>query len=281
MRTDIIGYIIALLTFVIGLIVSYYFYIKSIKVKEPVYAISSINLVSDYKSDYPNLNVSYKKRRVENLTLSKILFYNRGAETINRIDIETINHIKVVVKAGIKILDASILLTNNLSNQFSVDIDRRENCVLLNFDYIDQNQGAVLQVVHTGRSSGDINVTGDIKGAKSIMRIKRPNPRESKVLSLLDFIMRSRRNTKIMWLLLLCFVGIIDILTFWFIFSPDTYQILGLDKLMYFRYNPPPVGSLILTFLTNVLFFILALPFLKREIPLPPGLDIYRNRDEW
>jgi hypothetical protein len=35
---------------------------------------------------------------------------------------------------------------------------------VLSFDFLDGGQGAVLQVIHTGRSSDDISITGTVKG---------------------------------------------------------------------------------------------------------------------
>ena len=78
---------IAIVFFVIGLIPAYYFYRKSIRIKEPVYSIKSVNVISDYASKYENLTVSYKGEKVENFTVSKVLLCNRGAETIDRQDI--------------------------------------------------------------------------------------------------------------------------------------------------------------------------------------------------
>src|SRR5688500_3410655 len=91
MKADYIGYALA----VLSLIYAYYHYRKGLKIKEPVYSIKSNNLISGSTSTLENLNISYKDYKVENLTVSKILFYNRGAETINRQDIETINPLKI------------------------------------------------------------------------------------------------------------------------------------------------------------------------------------------
>jgi hypothetical protein len=34
----------------------------------------------------------------------------------------------------------------------------------MNFEYLDKNDGAILQIVHTGKSSADIKIGGTIKG---------------------------------------------------------------------------------------------------------------------
>jgi hypothetical protein len=167
MNTDLL---IAIVFFIIGLIPAYYFYKKGIRIKEPVYSIKSVNVISDYASTYENLTVSYKDEKVENFTVSKVLFFNRGAEPIHREDIATLNHLKIVAKSG-NILDTMVVHVNNLSSDFKLDFDRANGCILLDFEYLNQHQGAVIEVVHTGLSSQDIDVIGDLKGVKSLKKL--------------------------------------------------------------------------------------------------------------
>src|SRR3989304_1944385 len=166
----IINYSIGLIGILIGLATSYYFYKKSIRIKEPVYSIKSNNLISGSASTLLNLYIAYKGYQVENLTVSKILFYNRGAETIHRQDIETINPIRFSSEIC-KVLDASILQANNPSNNIRVHYDPSNKNVFLDFDYLDKNQGAVIQIIHTGLSSEYLELNGDIKGVSKITEI--------------------------------------------------------------------------------------------------------------
>ncbi len=170
MNTDYIGYAIAIVTFLVSIIVSYYFYVRSLRNKEPVYSIKNNVIILNYNSKYPNLKITYKTKKIENFSVSKVLFYNRGAETITKQDIDTINHLRITAKEGVKILDASILQTNNLSSRFMLEIEN-SNQVLLNFDYINTNQGLVIQVSHTGISDNDITVVGDMVGVNNIVNL--------------------------------------------------------------------------------------------------------------
>jgi hypothetical protein len=178
MQTDIIGVTIGIIGIVIGIAVSYYFYKKSIRIKEPVYSIKSNNLISGNVSTFENLNISYKDYRVQNVTVSKILFYNRGAETITLEDTQTDNRVRIIAKEDVKILDASILQTNFSSNHFwipSTPLDYTPASegkeALISFKYLDKNHGAVYQVIHTGTSSENIGVAGDIMGVQAITEV--------------------------------------------------------------------------------------------------------------
>jgi hypothetical protein len=108
--------------------------------------------------------VLYKNETVANLTVSKIAFWNEGKDTIDRTDIETVNHLRIECAENIKILDTKILVCNNYSSQFSVNLSDDQKYANIEFDYIDNKQGAVIQVVHTGRSSEDLRIAGNIKG---------------------------------------------------------------------------------------------------------------------
>lgn len=163
-----------LIYFLLGLLFSvifgYYFYRKSIRIKEPVYSIKSNNLISGSVSTLENLNISYKDYKVENLTVSKILLYNRGAETITDQDIDTSDRL-MIASETCDILDASILQVNKPSNNFRITLDKPTQHVYIDFKYLDQNQGAIIQVIHTGLSSDNLYIYGDIMGVEKLSKV--------------------------------------------------------------------------------------------------------------
>jgi hypothetical protein len=172
MQTDIIGTSIGIAGIVISLIVSYLSNRKNLRLKEPSWSIRSNNLVEGFSNKVENLKVIYNDICVENLTISKILFWNDGKETINRQDYETINKLRVECSHNAKLLDAKIISSNNLSSQITIIKSDQNNCAFILFDYLDEKQGAVIQVVHTGTSSKDLQIVGDIKGVKVIKKIE-------------------------------------------------------------------------------------------------------------
>lgn len=155
---------------IIGLVASYYFYRKSVRIKEPVYSIKSNNLISGSKSRYENLRVLYGKTEVENFTVSKILFFNRGSETIARKDTETRYPLRISTK-GCQILDAFVLQVNKSSNNFTLLWDKSGKFLNIDFDYLDKNQGGVIQIAHTGISSENIKIEGDIMGVSKLVEL--------------------------------------------------------------------------------------------------------------
>jgi hypothetical protein len=162
--------------------------IRGIKKKEPVYEIESVNVFSDYSSKYKNLTVSYKGEKVENFTVSKVLFFNKGAETLHGDDIRTRNQLRIEAYQG-DILDATVLQANNGSSDFKVTFVNA--MVMIDFDYLNQNQGAVIEVIHTGLLSTDIGVVGDIKGVQRIKNLSETANRNSYIVTIMLIIASS------------------------------------------------------------------------------------------
>lgn len=127
-------------------------------------------MISDYSSKYNNLTVAYKGEKVESFTGSKVLFYNRGAEIIDKKDLTTKFRIRVLA-VECNVLDARLLQTNNPSSDFKVEMDRVNESVSIDFDYLDTNHGAVFEIIHTGTNSANVVFFGDIKGVQNLERV--------------------------------------------------------------------------------------------------------------
>ncbi len=164
--------ILTLATAAAGITVSYFFFLRSQKLKKPCWAIRSNNLITNYGPAFSKLEVSYNCQKVENLTVSKLLFWNAGAETIQRQDIVLANPLTIVAAEGTNFLDVEILAQNNLYSDFMARLSDDKLRIIISFDYLDQSHGAVLQVIHTGLSSSGISVEGSLKGVMSIKRKK-------------------------------------------------------------------------------------------------------------
>jgi hypothetical protein len=157
----IIGFIITIISLLLAVI----FYVRGKKVKLPYYAFNSHNIVRDLVSRIDHLDILYHGEPIENLTATKMAFWNAGNDTINCKDIARADPLTVVAKEGYKILDAKIVNVINTANQFSITppADERSH-ININFDYLDHNEGAIIQLLHTGKSGKDIEIHGTIKG---------------------------------------------------------------------------------------------------------------------
>lgn len=156
---------------IVGLIAGYIFYRKGLRTKEPCYAMKTETLIAGYSAKFEDLKILYKDKQIENLSVSRIAFWNNGIETIELNDIAPKAPLVVFAEDEVEILDAKVLQQTNRSNDFSIHLLDNNKFAQILFDYIDKGQGAVFQVIHTGTSPFDIAdliIWGDIKGAKKV-----------------------------------------------------------------------------------------------------------------
>jgi hypothetical protein len=166
---------IFLILAILGISISVILYIKSKRVRIPVYSIRSINLIKSKLRKIKSVEILYQGDKVDNLTISKLALWNAGKETINSQDVAKIEPLKISLKNNSIILDAEVLYQKNPANNFKICIDKNNNEISIDFDYFDFYEGAIIQIYHTGISSLDIEMNGKIKSTSKIIRKKNPD----------------------------------------------------------------------------------------------------------
>jgi hypothetical protein len=157
--------ILSFLGTILGVILAIIFYRVSKREKKPYWSIGSNNLIEGFSSQVPGLEISYNNQKVENLTVSKIVFWNDGKETIHGTDIAEADPLQIIARGNVKILDIKVLKTNSEPSRFCNPDDSELQSSFVTFDFLDKNQGGIIQVIHTGTSSMDISLKGTLKGA--------------------------------------------------------------------------------------------------------------------
>jgi len=103
-------------------------------------------------------------------------------------------------------LSTTVLQINNFSTDFKVSLDRANDWIIIDFEYLNQHQGAVIEVIHTGLSSEDLQVVGDMKEVKSLIRLP---PRTMRIVTALSLM----RATAVIALGLLTMISALTMLT--------------------------------------------------------------------
>jgi hypothetical protein len=150
---------------ILGLASGYIFYRRSLKIKQPLYLMRTENLIQDNIATISGLKITYNDHVVSNLSTSTIAFWNNGSETISDLDRVISNPLRISASRNARVLNAKIIFSHIQSNRLSVEIDDTGSNVYLLFDYLDKGHGGIIQVIHTGLSSRDLSITGDVKGA--------------------------------------------------------------------------------------------------------------------
>lgn len=141
------------------------------KKKIPCYGIRSTNIIENLDSKFENIEMNYLKNgvvteKIKDLTVTKVIFWNEGKETIHQNDIATAKPLQIMIKNKCKIISSKIIYTKKSENLFEINLSEDNSYIDVNFEYIDKNEGIVIQILHTGRSRDDILYEGALKGCK-------------------------------------------------------------------------------------------------------------------
>ncbi len=161
-----ISTVISVLIGSIGILLAIVFYLRGRRFKKLSWAIRSNNIFTDVPTLSDKLKVIYSEKEIKTITISKLAFWNNGTEHINDTDIAPADPIKIATNEGVQLLDWTILQRTNESNRITVTQPTPNgNHLFINFDFLDKNDGFLIQITHTGNSSRDILLSGTVKGA--------------------------------------------------------------------------------------------------------------------
>lgn len=136
----------------------------------------------------------YQGNATDKLSVTRVIFWNGSAELIEGSDIARANPVRLKSSGDVAILDARVLKVSDPGSNLRIEpID--ESSVLVRFDYFEANGGGIIEVVHSGYRSDDVEVEGSIKGCGELSK---PYLRDLSGISRLGFYMGSRpRLTRI------------------------------------------------------------------------------------
>ncbi len=156
---------------IISCILTYHWGKKSLKLKSPAYSIKTIKLVTKGLTKIPLVKIQYNDNEVNNISVTRLVFWNRGSETIRKDDVSGRFPINLVIEGSHQILDAQIVHQNNEANEFDLNISEDKTQVAIDFDFIDKDNGFVAQILHTGYNCKALEVKGSIKSVPMIVRL--------------------------------------------------------------------------------------------------------------
>ena len=165
--------IVSIILTIVSIILSFVLYYKPRR--NPVYISRTTRLFDNRVSAIDNLEVLYDKKRLSSLSITKIVFWNRGRDTIRGKEIAQMDKLRIVSSqendsSGVfEILTCVFPDDTNKANNFRVQIAEDKKTVLLDFDYMNFNDGIVIKLIHTGVSS--VSLKGSIQAVKTIKSI--------------------------------------------------------------------------------------------------------------
>lgn len=154
---------------ILSIIISIYLFRKSRKNKKPIFDKRSINVISDKIQKIGDIKVKYKGDKIENLTVTKVAFWNNGNETINESDQAPTDKLRIELNESYRVLDAEVIFQSAPTN--NIQIENLANKILVTFDYIDGDEGGIIKFIHTGKKSSDVEFLGTFKGSNKLKQV--------------------------------------------------------------------------------------------------------------
>jgi hypothetical protein len=156
------------ITTVVSLILAYYWHGQSIQERAPTYHVSPTRarIVDTSVPAPPQLQVLYKGKGLNaNVSAAIVYFWNDGKLPIKSEDV--LEPVKIELEPGCEILDSRVLkvsrpLTSLNKGEVS---DGAKNVLPLSFRILEHNDGAVLQIIYSGKPEARLTVTGAVIGS--------------------------------------------------------------------------------------------------------------------
>lgn len=181
---------LAIILFIVTILLT----LKVTKRKKPVWAYKTTKIIGLGSNAPPELKLTFSDRPVNEVYQTSFILFNKGTEAVRKVDMteQVTIHFK-----GAKILrEPTIRAKSKEAIQFSAKqvIKDRDSAIEVGFLYLDHNDGAVVEVLHT--KSQKIACTGNIIGAREIVNIGNFEPSRPQFL-------RSRLFTSILPILMI------------------------------------------------------------------------------
>jgi hypothetical protein len=161
--------VVSLLVTILSLVLAIVFFRRSRREKRPRYLLKQRTIIQNRQPLLPGLSVSFAGHEQPEITVAQITFWNAGADTIRREDIAQAKPLVIGVPAGVDVLAATVLRATEPANTFVVGTPRRSpdrtTTIPFTFDYLDRDDGAVVQLVHNGADAARLSLDGVVKGA--------------------------------------------------------------------------------------------------------------------
>jgi len=151
---------------IVGVPLTIYFGISGIRKRKLSCYTEYVNLIRNKKTKFDKIKVLFSEEEVDNISISNFTIWNSGKSEIRSSDIAQGKELKIIVNDDSSILDAKILLSNEESNLLAIK-SLTNKIVELSFDYIDEKEGGVIQIVHTGCEQS-LSIDCKIKGGKGV-----------------------------------------------------------------------------------------------------------------
>jgi hypothetical protein len=152
----------------LSILISYVLYRKSLRVRLPHYVLVTRDIVSQSRTNLPDLTFAYRGHPQKQVSITRLVIWNEGKETVRQTDIASNDPLRLELPDGVSALDATVV--RETSRGVHAQVNPRsfdEKAVLeISFDFLDYQDGFLVQVIHNGGAKDRLRVRGRIAGAR-------------------------------------------------------------------------------------------------------------------
>lgn len=152
----------------VGIILAIIFYIKS-KIFSKISSYHEFtNLIGRDHSKLPQqISIAYAGELVDKVSSSEFIIWNSGNKVITKETLPTKNRLRIQFKSSVKVLRYQVSMASSDANNIAFKLGNDSpNCIFIDFDFLEANEGARIEILHTG-DKADIGIEGKLIGVES------------------------------------------------------------------------------------------------------------------
>lgn len=142
---------------------------KLAKKRQPVWAYKTTKIIGLGSNAPPELKLTFNAQPISDVYQTRFILFNKGNEAILK---ENVTESVVIHFKGANILRQPTILAKSrdgIGVSAKQVIKEGDDAIAVSFQYLDHNDGAVIEVLHT--TSQDIKLSGNIIGTKKMRYI--------------------------------------------------------------------------------------------------------------
>lgn len=160
LASPIVTFLLSLVTFGLGILISYVLYRIQMRPYRLAWSAKSLRVTNkSLAQKIAGLKITYADQQVDDLILSRVVFWNCGLRAIKQGDLATGEPLLLDVGDDARVLSAELKQRTNKSNNITLNDSVTEKRYIL-FNDLERNDGAIIELLHDGgkvRLGGRIN----------------------------------------------------------------------------------------------------------------------------
>jgi hypothetical protein len=154
---------------IFSFLLAFYFYKRSRRTRALVCVTTSTHIIDDAIGCIPRLTVLYDGVPVNHLTITTLAFWNAGSETIDERNLVKTKPLCLALESPHRYMHIRTY-PMRAANDVKHRLDKEARTCFIDFEFLDHNDGFVMDIIHTGEHDTSIRIDGVFKGCKPLER---------------------------------------------------------------------------------------------------------------